>query len=205
MKEDEKRSQNIISIVDKLVRPFFQNGDLLHMLMERAVDFSNGLLKVRHFSDDLYLQLLEENAIYYKEWTFQLVSAIASYLSNAGTKSKPLEFHYGTTKEATECQLNYIRNECNKCDFHFRHYVYRHIRDSRATKPLQEYITELIFFGMYSYHIYVVTELIFYEVLSNRSYLGSIQKTSLSELTDTLEMTIRDAYAMWRQEEDRKP
>lgn len=193
-----KKSQQVDTIVDNLVKPFYKDSELLAKCYYQSLKFYKELES--EYSGDEYLKQLEGNAVYHDAWTYQLVSTIASYLCNSGPIRKPLEGtelrlypntkYYEISKEATEYHLNFIRNECTGCDFHSRHFQYWVLRDARATKPMKEYIDTVHLFGIRSYFINAITKNIFYKALSRKNYLGIVPETFLSELTPNLELNI---------------
>lgn len=199
MTEDEKRSEKISTIVTDLVEPYFNNMILVSNSINRNKIFLKRELS--GYSGEEYLRKVEGGGIYPAEWTYNVVSAIASYLCGTGTIRKPLQgndyltFYYNNIQtkshEATECQLNFIRGECSGCDFHSRHFHYMELRDDRATKPMIEYLEKALVFAMRSYFIADITQEIFKEVSYSKKYLGVLPMTSLSQLVETLDLCIQ--------------
>ena len=98
--------------------------------------------------------------------------------------------------ESEKCQVNYIRNGCLACQYHYRHANYEKMRNIRNKNNLTDYRLELEFNLVYYKYQYIVVCCFVETILTDKKLCGITSHITPSRIIEILDQSILNHLAL---------
>ncbi len=200
-KEDEIEEVDLIwrQIEARLIRMYGPHFG--QKLMQQAVSWLFEKLELYYGLSEMYLEKLEDNAVYLSEASWACLDVAAEYLCK-GQPLIPLGevgiFVWSIRHRAFHPSIRhqrYIRFGCQGCSVHDTHSRYQKLYKMRRNSSRQEYLDELQIWCLYHQLKFLIIQEFLKMLLTDLSLAGTIQVLSKSTviglLSHNLEATVR--------------
>lgn len=171
-----------------------------------SVNLDNCLLSLidiqKSYEGRDYIEQLQNTTVLLNEFVSLTTMCIASYLcgeqgftrvfQNSEVLSLVQTIITPQARDSEICQLNYIRNGCNGCEYHYRHECYEKIRSIRNSSNLLDYRLDLEFSIVYSQYHYLLVRYFLQNILTNKNLSGITSHITPSTIAEILDQSINN-------------